>query len=350
MLLRILASRTNVVRVLTAVTFLLVTTFWLLRYVPGNEWWLYTALFYFPRLPLLLPPAVLLIDSILRKDIAPVAVNIASLAVVAGPLMGLSVGGLLSSQAEANAAPPIRVLTSNIQGGQSRPYNLLHEIRRSRPDIILLQEVTPQSLELLEQELADWRGVSSGEFWVAARERPRIVGECQTRPFGRTTALACETSVNGEPVTVVSVHLTTVRWGLEKLLGQAPLEGATSRVDAFVDFESLRFEEARATREWTRTLKGPLILGGDFNATPQLRLYSAHWSGLANAFTDAGLGYGYTARCDDPAFWPANTPWVRIDHLLSSADWRCMNVGRGRTAGSDHRLVWADLVPSTNAR
>jgi vancomycin resistance protein VanJ len=317
-------------------------------FLSADEWWGYTVLCYFPRLPLLLPPAALLVASGVRRQWWCVACNAVSMALVAGPIMGLTVGGWRAVQSGVTDKP-VRVLTSNIQGGESRLYSLLLEIRRARPDVILMQEVTPRSVSLLEDELADWQGISVGEFWIAARERPHLLAECQTSPFERKTAVACEVSVAGRSMTVVSLHLTTVRWGLEKLLGGGPT--GRSRIQVFQEHEALRDEEARQTRAWVRVLsQDAAIIGGDFNTTPQCRLYTAHWSGLKNAFTEAGVGYGYTARCDDPAYWPANTPWVRIDHLVYGAPWQCVRVGRGATAGSDHRLVWGDFRAPADAR
>ncbi|HET6425726.1 MAG TPA: endonuclease/exonuclease/phosphatase family protein, partial [Planctomycetaceae bacterium] len=137
--------------------------------------------------------------------------------------------------------------------------------------------------------------------------------------------------------------LTTVRWGLAKLLGDPG--DSHSRIEVFQQHEAGRLEEARQTRRWVDEVAGArALLGGDFNATPQCKLYDSNWRDFHNTFEEAGIGYGYTARCDDPAYWPANTPWVRIDHIVHGSEWRCVRTGRGQTAGSDHRFIWADVV------
>ena len=60
-----------------------------------------------------------------------------------------------------------------------------------------------------------------------------------------------------------------------------------------------------------------------------------YWSKYTNAFSEAGLGWGYT--------FYANRTSLRIDHILAGPGWRCRECWVGPEVGSEHRPVIADL-------
>jgi endonuclease/exonuclease/phosphatase (EEP) superfamily protein YafD len=62
--------------------------------------------------------------------------------------------------------------------------------------------------------------------------------------------------------------------------------------------------------------------------------------GLRDAFSTAGLGYGYTYGHG----LRLGHSFVRIDHILVSRHWDVVRSWTGGAAGSDHRPVIADLV------
>ena len=83
----------------------------------------------------------------------------------------------------------------------------------------------------------------------------------------------------------------------------------------------------------------PLIVIGDFNATPFSRAYQQLTSGrLRSAHRDVGRGYATT--------WPNGKQWlppIRIDHALLSPRVECLDIFEGRGAGSDHRPLILDV-------
>ena len=84
----------------------------------------------------------------------------------------------------------------------------------------------------------------------------------------------------------------------------------------------------------------PLIVVGDFNTPPDSAIYRSFWSEYGNAFTRAGIGFGYTE-------WPEvrKVPFgIRIDHVLMTPTWRPRRCWVGPDVGSDHLPVIADLV------
>jgi vancomycin resistance protein VanJ len=63
--------------------------------------------------------------------------------------------------------------------------------------------------------------------------------------------------------------------------------------------------------------------------------YKERWRGYGNAFSDCGLGYGYTKY--------EKRYGIRIDHVLYDRAWRCLTAQVDPGLGGDHRPVIADL-------
>jgi endonuclease/exonuclease/phosphatase (EEP) superfamily protein YafD len=78
------------------------------------------------------------------------------------------------------------------------------------------------------------------------------------------------------------------------------------------------------------------VIAGDFNMPTDSDIYQLYWSSYTNAFSAAGLGFGYTKF----------TRWhgIRIDHILAGPGWRCRRSWVGPDVGSDHRPVLAELT------
>jgi len=92
---------------------------------------------------------------------------------------------------------------------------------------------------------------------------------------------------------------------------------------------------------------GPLIVGGDFNATDQSATYQAISRHLQNAYQEAGqgLGFGYPAPpytfMDLPL--PKGPLW-RIDHIFYSQDFAASSARTVKNGGgSDHFPLVAEL-------
>ncbi|MBX3441524.1 MAG: endonuclease/exonuclease/phosphatase family protein [Planctomyces sp.] len=310
--------------------------------VVSERWWFSAALTYLPRAPYAVPSLVCLAASIwLRPGI--LWANAVSLLLVVGPIMGLTRFSAPASEARTPAG--LRVVSCNIQNGYSSLPRLMFEIERLDPDVLALQE-TQRCGEELRELLADWQAVHVGEFWIGARGPVRFVAECWSDDFDRRTAILCEVQTAAGSELIASVHLNTVRHGLSDLRWHAPVSG--SGVPEFEEHQRRRAHEAAATRAWLdeQAASRPILIAGDFNTPTTSSLFVPHWSGLASAFEEAGAGYGYTAPCNTHRLWPTNMPWVRIDHILCSGGWSVRACGIGRTDGSDHRLIWADLRPA----
>jgi endonuclease/exonuclease/phosphatase family metal-dependent hydrolase len=186
---------------------------------------------------------------------------------------------------------------------------------------------------------ADWHTVHVGEYWVASRYPVRLVDQCDADAMGRTTAIMCEIDAPGGRCLLCDVHLSTARHGLTELRWHSPLSGAGVDDLRWRQWER-RLESEETLRFVGRHIGQPLLVLGDFNTPTTSTLFTDVWGGWQSAFETAGWGYGFSAPCNAGRLWPHNTPWLRIDHILCDGSWQIHAAGIGRSAGSDHRLVW----------
>ena len=68
-------------------------------------------------------------------------------------------------------------------------------------------------------------------------------------------------------------------------------------------------------------------------------IFRRDWARLADAFATNGAGFGFTKLTTIRGF----TYGTRIDHVLYSSDWRCVNAWVGRDIGSDHLPLVAEF-------
>ena len=226
------------------------------------------------------------------------------------------------TEAEGPSGPRLRVMTANVYQRPDAVPGLVAIVRRTRPHVLSLQEVTPavaraledsQLRRLLPERVQDPR---TGGFGSALYARVRLQrGES---PVGQTLTVARARVRGALPVELFAVH------------PRAPLR--PGNMDEWEgDLEAL---PAATPRGAVR------ILAGDFNST------------LDHAALRRLLGAGYEDSAEQVgsglrATWPSNRrfpPPVTIDHVL--ADERC-GVRSARVVEvprSDHRAVIAELV------
>ena len=327
------------VQVATAVHVVVATALLALICGVSEDWWLSAALSYLPRAPYLVFALAIVPAVIVHKWTLAVANCLCGL-LIAGPVMGLCVpiGGSDHGKAES-ATDSLLVLTCNIQNGDSDLPLLLAEISDLRPDVVAIQEAK-RGADVLDDHFAGWHTVDVGEFWVASRHPVRLIDECDAEATRRTTAIACEIVGPTQTWLLCDVHLSTARHGLTQLRWHSPLSGA--------GVDDLRWRQWERRLESEETLKfvsrysdRPMIVLGDFNTPTSSSLFGDVWGGWQSAFDVAGYGYGFTSPCNTGRMWPPNTPWLRIDHILCDSGWRVHAAGIGRSAGSDHRLLWS---------
>jgi endonuclease/exonuclease/phosphatase (EEP) superfamily protein YafD len=97
---------------------------------------------------------------------------------------------------------------------------------------------------------------------------------------------------------------------------------------------------ARDLAQAVRARSRPVIVAGDLNAPPpSLAVRALLDAGMRDAFARAGLGFGYTyGHALRPGF-----SFLRLDHVLVSAEIGVAACEVGSETASEHRPVIADL-------
>ncbi len=261
------------------------------------------------------------------------------LVVIAAAVVVLALGGetwrALPRVAGVPDGPTLRVASLNVYYFNPDVAAMEAEIRRIDADVVALQEVrrhTEQQLlirltDLYPHHLAGRSNADSGR--VLLSKHPMLSGSGSTRIDGRLRATLV---VDGRLLDVSSVH------------HRSPAGRDTVARNAAQAADLVASLPDRADR--------PAIYFGDFNAhttTPQMQALEK--AGLREAHADAGGGRGTTWRSTRPnGRFRISGPLyalglgVRIDHVLHTPDLVAADAGVGRSFGSDHRPIWADLV------
>lgn len=226
--------------------------------------------------------------------------------------------------AEGPAAPrsaaTYRLLQLNLRFDHSEPKRVLSLIARERPDVITLEEVSPnwrQTLSLIEHAyphriICRGRGRIGG---VAILSRRPILASSGKDCLQRGRFAAATLDFGGTEVTVAAIHLGWP-WPAEQM---QEIEALLPRLAALGD---------------------TAILAGDFNATP--------WSAAMHRIAGAT---GFAPGPRTGATWllhslpPALRRWVGlpIDHVMAKPGITLTAVGTAADAGSDHLPLLASF-------
>jgi endonuclease/exonuclease/phosphatase family metal-dependent hydrolase len=241
-------------------------------------------------------------------------------------------------------AVAITVLVLNMHAGQDGKLNdnlgrVAALIRATQADIVLLQEVDrgtrrshhvdqPAVLERLTRLRAafgrtlDYDGGTYGIASMArgaieGRVRPLRVDPPQARAGGSTEprgVLIADVQLPQTAIVIANTHLDASREDRYRL----------QEVDDLI--------AALAERA-----AGPLVVGGDFNSTPESETHARMLrAGYTDAWTACGKGPDLT--------YPADAPIKRIDYLFLASGVRCTSAEVLPFQGSDHRPLLVRLL------
>ncbi|MEV6983566.1 endonuclease/exonuclease/phosphatase family protein [Sphaerisporangium sp. NPDC051017] len=223
--------------------------------------------------------------------------------------------------------PSLRVLSSNLLVGSVPASALVDLVRKLRPDVLTVQELTPQAASALNKA-----GLARLLPYRTERPRPGVGGSAIYARHPVTPGQAIEVGGFGQaeatvdvpgagPVGVVSVHPC------------APARPDRHRCWA---------EGLAALPPPGRT---PRVLAGDFNATldhaPVRELLA---EGYADAADATGDGFVTTWPYRPWHFNGFGVPPVAIDHVLVGPGVGVRAFGVHPVPETDHRAVFAELV------
>jgi endonuclease/exonuclease/phosphatase family metal-dependent hydrolase len=305
---------------------------WLCVRFAADRWWPATVMLFVPRWIYAAPLLLVAPAALIARRALPI------LAVALSLIVALVLNGLCIPMHLPFGTPPgtpIRVMTYNV--GQAHfdgraLQALLDEV--GEPQIVGLEECPGD--ELTDWFKANgWNVHSAHGACLLSRFPIRQVDIRDPSDFWKINGSGVinryELDVHGRIVSVMLVHLETVREGLQPMLRLRPWLGRHE----LVANQRERDLESRAAAEWAARAKGPILVMGDFNMPVESAIYRRYWSRYHNAFSEAGLGFGYSKE----------TEWhgLRIDQILTNDDWSCDDASVGRDLGGDHRPVFARL-------
>ncbi len=212
------------------------------------------------------------------------------------------------------AGTPLKVLHANVLSSNNEYERLFTLLAAEQPDVVMLQEISPDWLVELDELRADYpysyAEARDGNFGIALFSRLPMtsVSHFDSPPRGHPTIVA-SIEVGQEIVRVIGTH------------AMIPVSG---------DFYEARNTQLRDIAERLGRQTGPRLLIGDLNLSQWDINYRMleRVSGLRNA----RQGFGVVPT------WPVFMPpaMIPIDHVLVSDSVAVTDIHSGPRIGSDH--------------
>jgi endonuclease/exonuclease/phosphatase (EEP) superfamily protein YafD len=308
----------------------LLLSLWALLYLAADRWWPGTLLLFGPRWLCLVPALVLIPAAAWFRPRLLLGRIPLGLFVALVPITGLCIPWR-PQFARSSSEPPMRVLTCNLHEAKEKDTEALGRlISETNPAIVALQNWHARYQKPIFAD-EPWHARREGQLYVASRY-PITDVELFRHPSITQAAVAARYELQTPigALQLLNLHLTTPREGLASVLARdrAGPERIESNAQA-------RWRESAAVRTWADQVVGPILVVGDFNLPMESLIYREFWNDYTDAFSTAGLGWGFTFRTRHSG--------VRIDHILGSPGWRCRRCWVGPDVGSLHRPVIADM-------
>jgi endonuclease/exonuclease/phosphatase (EEP) superfamily protein YafD len=232
----------------------------------------------------------------------------------------------LGSIAEPVGEERLDILHLNTQAGNPAKSEVVDFVRNADADLVFLAEVTPVLAELL--------AAADLPFDViAATPGTTPMGLVALARDGIATGRLTNLGVSEIPAMLVQARLGTRP--IEILAFHASSPGEERR-------SANRDDQLAAAGALVSGRSTPMILVGDFNATP--------WTPALRRLLDAGLVDAQRGR-GVAGSWPAG--WgplmIAIDHLLHTPELTTTAYTYGDSVGSDHRSLHVTIAPAAVA-
>jgi len=246
----------------------------------------------------------------------------AALMLVASGINGAYVLPWYTGAPEPGNGETVRLLHANVLAHNGDMSQLLEHVRNTEPDLVFVQELTPEHVPMLESlnsryphRLLETRYDPFGlGVWS---KQPLRDAEIFTLPPRDHPNLKFEIELDGEPVTVFSTH---------------PLPPMGRQ------FYEDRNTQLAAVGALVATTPGSVILSGDLN----ISVWANHYRKLIaeTGLVNARKGFGILPT------WPVFLPvgMIAIDHTLISEDLAAVDVRTLSSVGSDHLPLLTEIA------
>lgn len=257
-------------------------------------------------------------------------------------------GGLFLPLGKGNpsAEPTLTVMTFNVWGGSHQAETAEVIIDNGYPDIVVLQELTPEMQEILLEVLGDrypYALLDAGEvnrgMGVLSRYPLREVADAESLYALDWELQVVEVQLDGQMLTVYNCHphSSNVLAYLE--------EGSAIAASVTAGFRN-REMIARALLADIERRQTPVIVAGDLNSPPQSAVYRLLTQRLTNSHAEAGWGLGHTFPAYQGSYRgiPILARQMRLDVIFYTPELQALRSSVSATYGeSDHLPVMAEL-------
>ena len=241
-------------------------------------------------------------------------------------------------------SPSLVVLALNASHYEAGLDRVVNGIKSMNPDVVLLSENCRNagSVEQLRTAFAPYTVAVSRSRDMAIASRLPVLSATEVElpskePFRRCSGrlkdgvdhpnrsfMHLRVNLHGTTVNLISVRF---------IAGHGPSTGLADELEWGRYLLTTQNAEARFLREYVSRLKGPVIFGGDLNATPTSRLIR----GLGAFATDAYLTNHWVGL---PTF-PTTFPIQRLDYLFAGDGVVATHAERPDLLISDHYPIMA---------
>lgn len=260
-------------------------------------------------------------------------------------------------------AEGLRVMTLNAGPSSAETsFRVTDYVGRTEPDVVFLQEVDARSVMAMGQRARILHPTVEAILGVGGYQVGGAVDTVvsqQAGPENRLVFLSrlpvvshragtlgppdtdpsvyarVEIEWQGQRVALYNVHLRafnpSVGWSVARAVDPAVWAETPARLRSFF---ALQTEEAARLANLIADEEIPVIVAGDFNATPDQYARAQLAPSLAEVFATRLM----------TATRPDVLPWASIDGILVGAGWRVQDASVGPRGLSDHRALTAELV------
>lgn len=233
------------------------------------------------------------------------------------------VSGYQPNNASAASTPVYRLMTFNVFGRNEEPESVVTNIATVDPDIVALQEYSPEVRRIIHPLLAQ----TYPHFQYCAGGQRAFVGLYAKLPFQPLDEDACSSSIMSTDRTARII----VRFDVDN----APDFSLATTHNDWPAPVTRQAEQFATLGNALSTVEPPLILVGDFNSTP--------WSYALRSFvTEAGLVRHTRNLPTFPKLWYYLRDWrptpalLPIDHVMTRGGIAIHDLRTGEASGSDH--------------
>ena len=276
-------------------------------------------LLYLPRFPLLVAAATGALLAPLTRRRVPLLLALEAVLslVVLFPVMGLSLS--MSHPAER----PIHLASYNVYFGHKGRPAVIDEIVAMPADIVVIQAAFDSLSDGLRKRLPRRTIRQDSQFVLVSRFPLRSVELPPDLPDG-TPAMFVEYVIDTPDgaLRVFNVHPYSPR---HALFGDSETDGNIAQ----------REGQIAAAVAAARSDVPPFVIAGDTNLPALSGIGRRQLSGLNDAFSEVGFGFGYT--------FPSRASWMRIDRVLGSDEVRFADVLVAPRGASDHHVLFVDF-------